>query len=245
MKEIYTKYLEDVRNLEVKENCIEKKSHKERMILTNLRLVISIAKRYTNKGLDIEDLTQEGNIGLSIAADKFNPDRNTKFSTYATFWIRQRIIRALNEQSKLIKIPAKLSIDNAKKWANNDELGDEINQHRNVLLPIISLSQVVSQFEENQSLEEKIPDKRLSQEDILCSLSNKDVVETLLDSLTMKERQVLELRFGLKDDRPRTNSDISKFFNVSSERVRQIEKKALKRLQLFVRSNQQLAYAAN
>ncbi len=221
---------------------------KKKLIQSNLRLVISIAKKYMGKGLPFSDLIQEGNIGLIRAAEKFSAGKDTKFSTYATWWIKQRIRRAISNQVRMIKIPdhlyhrsvkvyddlyVKKSKDLESIQKNSDLNKKQFNQILQVSGPLVSLNSVMSHYdtqEEYQSTISNPIDSMLDTTNYIDKKSDIYLIEKLLLNLTEKEQIVMRLRYGLDDQRPRTQKEVANFFNLSSERIRQIESGAMKKL---------------
>jgi RNA polymerase primary sigma factor len=228
---------------------------KDELIKANLRLVVSIAKKYVNRGLTLLDLIQEGNIGLMKAADRYESGKGTKFSTYSTWWIRQRITRAILDQARTIRLPVHLIEESTRisriyakfmREKGREPSAEEVAQLMG--LSVVRVNEILRASQEPVSLETPILSEEKELKDVIVdekaaspfkTLENSEAshrIEQVLSSLTEREEKIIRMRFGIGVGSEHTLEEVGKYFNLTRERIRQIEIKALKKLRHPARS---------
>ncbi len=224
------------------------------MIRSNLRLVINIAKQYSNYGVPLLDLIEEGNLGLMKAVSKFNPKLGYRFSTYAAWWIRQHVTRALADQGKTVRIPVYMVETLSRFRKANERLTHRLRRKAKVAelaramkLPVEKIRDLMQMDQGTTSLDQPVGEEgeisvmdlmedanATTSQDHVDDIFRGERIANLLDKVSIREREILELRFGLKDGEIHTLNEAAKRFNITRERVRQIEAAALKKLRVFV-----------
>lgn len=238
---------------------------RKKLIESNLRFVVNVAKKYQNQGIPLNDLINEGNIGLMTAVEKFEPERGYRFISYAVWWIRQSIVKALCEKSRAVRLPLNrtnelMQIKKAEKNLMHDgisnpsveDLADATHLEPELVKDLVSISRdmvsldapVYTEKGSQSSVGDFVEDNSPSPEDHLMDRSLKEDIQTVLGTLTDKERDVIELRYGLNGKSPMSLKEIGELYNLTKERIRQIEKKALEHLQSPQKSKLLESYTA-
>jgi len=238
---------------------------RKKMIEANLRFVVNVAKKYQNQGLPLIDLINEGNIGLMTALEKFDPDKGYHFISYAVWWIRQSVMKAINEKSRAVRLPLNrtnelfqiqkaqrsLMNENSTEDPTAEDIGaltgfdpDHVNNLLSISRELVSLDAPVFSEAGSSSIGDFIEDDAQSPEDSLLDVALKEDINTVLSTLSDREREIIELRFGLVGKIPMSLKEIGEIYNLTKERIRQIEKKALERLRAPQKSKILQSYIA-
>lgn len=222
---------------------------RNRLVESNLRFVVSIAKQYQNRGLPLSDLISEGNIGLLTAMDKFEPEKGYHFISYAVWWIRQSILKAIGEKSRMIRLPMNRTADlvqilqaktnleeNGYNDASIEDIAAECGMTKDQVLEVMQMSREVSSLdapvgaEEDSSFGDFIESDLQKPDDVVMDEALKESVRKILDTLPERERGIIALRFGLEGKKPMSLKEVGELYNLTKERIRQIEKKVLGQL---------------
>ncbi len=222
---------------------------RNRLVESNLRFVVSIAKQYQNRGLPLSDLISEGNIGLLTAMDKFEPEKGYHFISYAVWWIRQSILKAIGEKSRMIRLPMNRTADlvqilqaktnleeNGYNDASIEDIAAECGMTKDQVLEVMQMSREVSSLdapvgeEEDSSFGDFIESNLQKPDDVVMDEALKESVRKILDTLPERERGIIALRFGLEGKKPMSLKEVGELYNLTKERIRQIEKKVLGQL---------------
>ncbi len=222
---------------------------RNRLVESNLRFVVSIAKQYQNRGLPLSDLISEGNIGLLTAMDKFEPEKGYHFISYAVWWIRQSILKAIGEKSRMIRLPMNRTADlvqilqaktnleeNGYNDASIEDIAAECGMTKDQVLEVMQMSREVSSLdapvgaEEDSSFGDFIESDFQKPDDVVMDEALKESVKRILDTLPERERGIIALRFGLEGKKPMSLKEVGELYNLTKERIRQIEKKVLGQL---------------
>ena len=231
---------------------------KEKLINSNLRFVVKIAKKYRNKGIPFTDLISEGNIGLTIAAERFDGTKNVRFISYAVWWIKQTILKAISEKSRLIHLPINRMNELSQKeellqtrgGKDIEEVANDMNIERDVLTSMLNVSSRPLSFDEPISddasegtIEQTIKDTAFSspESDAINAVLKEDISK-MLNSLSNREAAILKYRFGLSGEEPHSLIEVGMHFNLTKERIRQIEKKSIEKLTNWAEKNNLDAY---
>lgn len=222
---------------------------RNRLVESNLRFVVSIAKQYQNRGLPLSDLISEGNIGLLTAMDKFEPEKGYHFISYAVWWIRQSILKAIGEKSRMIRLPMNRTADlvqilqaktnleeNGCNDAGIDEIAAECGMTKDQVLEVIQMSREVSSLdapvgaEDDSTFGDFIESDLQKPDEVVMGEALKESVKRILDTLPERERGIIALRFGLEGKKPMSLKEVGELYHLTKERIRQIEKKVLGQL---------------